>query len=199
MSNFFLLKKMANIVGKNTGLAAVDSVTLGMGSALKNSANEIAAYTKLTSDALYYMQVKTFLETVDLDQEEVTEFLNNNPDNLRLGLEVFKILESTVIQEQAKMLARAFKLYVNQKYTDRSDFDGDVYLIKSMDRYLLSLFIQVANIRNDGVDYTYNSQQLEHLDLVVRENNPIQNSANLYAYQISQLGKDFYERIVKNL
>lgn len=187
------------IIVKNIGLGVADTLSAGMGSAIKNSFAEIPEQIKKTNDALYYMQVKTFLETADLDQEQVTEFLNINPDNLRLGLEVLKILESTVIQEQAKMLARAFKLYVNQKYTDRSDFDGDVYLIKSMDRYLLSLFIQVANKRNDGVDYTYNSQQLEHLDLVIRHDNPIQNSANQYAYQISQLGKDFYERIVKNL
>lgn len=137
MSKGDILKKVASIVSKNTGLAAVDSIAFGMGSALKNSADEIAAYTKLTNEALYYMQVKTFLETADLDQEEVNQFFDSNKDNQRLGAEIFKILEQTYIEKQSQMMARAFTLYVLGEI-DKTRLDQLVYIVTNLNQHLIN-------------------------------------------------------------
>lgn len=91
MHKYFLLESLV----KNVGTAVADGLSFGIASGLKNSWNEIAEHTRTTNDVIYYMQVKTFLETVDLDQEQVTEFFENNPDHQRLGIEIFKILENT--------------------------------------------------------------------------------------------------------
>lgn len=193
MSGYELLR----ITAKNIGLGIADTFSAGMGSAVKDSIAEIKEYAQKNNEALYYLQVKSFLETVEFDQNDVTKFFNENPDNVRLGAEIFKILEQTVIEEQAKMLSRAFSLWIQKKYENRSQFDRDVYLIKSMDSHLLNLFREIGELRDDGVDATHDSQHLEHLNLVVKEKNPIQNSSNKYEYKASQLGREFYERIVK--
>lgn len=124
-------------VAKNAGLCLADILSAGIGSAIKNSIAEIQEYTKQTNDALYYMQVTTFLETADLDQEEVTEFLNKNPDNQRLGLEVFKILESTYLKEQAEYKAIAFKKLVRCEI-DKHKFNQYIHIIKQLNRHILS-------------------------------------------------------------
>ncbi|WP_168379730.1 hypothetical protein [Acinetobacter cumulans] len=67
MSQIDILK----IIAKNVGTAVTDTLSFNMGSAIKNSAEEIKEYSKLTNDALYYLQVKKFLETADLDSEEI--------------------------------------------------------------------------------------------------------------------------------
>ncbi|MDC4750523.1 hypothetical protein NQ853_18360, partial [Acinetobacter baumannii] len=101
-----------NIILKHTGLVIADSLTLGGASKVKESIEEISKYTKNCNDALYTLQVQTFLNTVDIDQTEFENFIKENPDNLRLGLETIKILEKTFIEKQAEMLARAFKMYI---------------------------------------------------------------------------------------
>ncbi|AGH34424.1 hypothetical protein [Acinetobacter baumannii] len=111
MSDLNVLK----ILATNIGISGVDTLAMGLGSAIKNSVTEIQNYTKQTSDAIYYLQVKTFLETAELDQDDVNTFFQNNPDNQRLGAEIFKILEQTYIENQSQMMARAFSLYVQKK------------------------------------------------------------------------------------
>ncbi|QNV46188.1 hypothetical protein IEE82_02590 [Acinetobacter baumannii] len=64
--------------------------------------------------------MKTFLETAELDKDDVNTFFQNNPDNQRLGAEIFKILEQTYIENQSQMMARAFSLYVQKKKKLRS-------------------------------------------------------------------------------
>lgn len=66
---------LLRITAKNIGLGIADTFSAGMGSAAKHSITEIQEYTQKTNEALYYLQVKTFLETADLNQEEVNQFL----------------------------------------------------------------------------------------------------------------------------
>lgn len=126
---------LLTIIVKNIGLGVADTLSAGMGSAIKNSFAEIPEQIKKTNDALYYMQVKTFLETADLDQEQVTEFLNINPDNLRLGLEVLKILESTYLEEQALYLAKAFRKFVLAEIT-RERLDQYFHVIGQLNNHI---------------------------------------------------------------
>lgn len=67
--------EMSKIATKNLGLAVVDSISLGLGSGIKNAADEMTKYASLCNEALYHMQVRTFLETLDLNQDEVNNFL----------------------------------------------------------------------------------------------------------------------------
>jgi hypothetical protein len=154
MSKANLLTTVVNVIGKNVGLAVIDTFSAGAGSAIKNSITEIQEHTKITNDALYYMQVATFLETVDLDQEEVTEFLNRHPDNQRLGLEIFKILESTYLKEQAEYKAIAFRKYVYGEI-DKKKFNQYIHVIKQLTTHIVSeIETDLFNVK------TYNPQGL---------------------------------------
>lgn len=124
-------------VVKHAGVGVADTLSAGMAGALKNSIAEVQEYTKQANDALYYIQVETFLETVDLDSEEVTEFLNRNPDNQRLGLEIFKILESTYLKEQAEYNAIAFRKYVRCEIS-KQKFNQYFHVIKQLTWHTLS-------------------------------------------------------------
>lgn len=77
------------------------------------------------------MQIKTFLETIDLDEGEVKDFFSKNQDNNRLGIELFKILESTYIEKQANLLAINFQNYLQGK-SDKSQFNKYINLIKKL-------------------------------------------------------------------
>ncbi|EPJ5410451.1 hypothetical protein LPI62_001349, partial [Acinetobacter baumannii] len=133
MSDLNVLK----ILATNIGISGVDTLAMGLGSAIKNSVTEIQNYTKQTSDAIYYLQVKTFLETAELDQDDVNTFFQNNPDNQRLGAEIFKILEQTYIENQSQMMARAFSLYV-QKKIEKPILDQLIYIITNLNQYLIN-------------------------------------------------------------
>ena len=193
------LYKIIVEAGLDTAMGVFNVLTFGVAMNITDFIDKVIQHQKGVRDTHYALQIQAFLETpTDLTEEQFKSFMKDNPDNQRLGLEIFKILEQTVIEEQAKMLARAFSLWVQKKYENRRQFDRDVYLIKSMDSHLLNLFREVGELHNDGVDTTYDSQHLEHLNLVVKEKNPIQNSSDKYEYKASQLGREFYERIVKN-
>lgn len=94
----------------------MDSISAGLGSGIKDSIQNIKEYSDLSNEALYYLQIKTFLETADLDDEEVNRFFEKNKNEYRLGVEVFKILESTYIERQAILLAINFRNYVKLVY-----------------------------------------------------------------------------------
>jgi len=141
-------------VVKHAGVGVADTLSAGMASAIKNSITEVQEYTKQVNDALYCMQVETFLETGDLDPEEVTEFLNKNPDNQRLGLEIFKILESTYLKEQAEYNAIAFRKYVRSEI-NKQKFNQYIHVIKQLTRHILSeIETDLFNVK------TYNPQGL---------------------------------------
>lgn len=133
MSRYDLLK----ITAKNIGLSLADNLSAGMGSTISNSIKEIQEYSKQTNEALYYLQIKTFLETVDLDQQEINQFFEKNPDNLRLGVEIFKILENTCLEQQAKYIAKAFRKYVHSEITENK-FYQYIHVIEKLDRFILT-------------------------------------------------------------
>lgn len=115
-----------------------NSALLGIPEALKNITQKIYTQSKLNNGALYFLQVKIFLETLDLDEEEVSQFMQENPNHQRLGLEIFKILESTLLEKQAKMLAKAFQLLTKQ-VIDHKVFDQYTYIITKLNSYLITL------------------------------------------------------------
>ncbi|MCU4350904.1 hypothetical protein [Acinetobacter ursingii] len=133
MHKYFLLESLV----KNVGTAVADGLSFGIASGLKNSWKEIAEHTRTTNEALYYLQVKTFLETIDLDQEQVTQFFENNHDHQRLGIEIFKILEQTHLEKQSEMIARAFQLLTSGEI-ERKKLDQILYVITNLNQYLLN-------------------------------------------------------------
>lgn len=140
MSQIDVLK----IIAKNVGTAITDTLSFNMGSAIKNSAEEIKEYSKLTNDALYHLQIQKFLETADLDSEEVEDFLKESPDNQRLGLELFKVLEKTHLEKQAELMAIAFKRYVKKEIT-KSALDKYNHIIDNLTRHNIKIIEDDAN------------------------------------------------------
>ncbi|EMN2536892.1 hypothetical protein RZ964_002540 [Acinetobacter baumannii] len=136
MVNKYLMIEMAKIATRNISLVAIDNISFGMGSGVKNAADEMTRYASLCNEALYHMQVRTFLETVDLNQDEVNNFFNANPDNQRLGVEIFKILENTILEKQSKYIAIAFKRYVRGEIDSRK-FHQYLYVIDQMNRHIV--------------------------------------------------------------
>ncbi|MFW1804986.1 hypothetical protein [Acinetobacter baumannii] len=127
------------IILKNLGILVSDSITFGGASKIHDTYAEITEYTKKCNDALYYLQVDRFLNSLDIDQTEFDNFIKENPDNLKLGLETIKILEQTNLDRQAEMLARAFQLYIKNPISEnKKSFHRNVHIIKKIDEHLIS-------------------------------------------------------------
>ncbi len=143
MINQYFMREISKIATKNIGLAIVDNISLGLGSGVKNAADEIKVYAELCNDALYHMQIRTFLETIDLNQDEVNNFFNDNPDNQRLGVEIFKILEQTYVELQGRMMARAFKLLAISEI-DQLKFYKLIHIITKLNPYMISCIEKIS-------------------------------------------------------
>lgn len=135
MINKYFMREISKIATKNIGLAIVDNISLGLGSGVKNAADEIKEYAELCNHTLYHMQIRTFLETIDLNQDEVNKFFNDNPDHQRLGIEIFKILENTILEKQSKYIAIAFKKYVRDEIDSRK-FHQYLHVINQLNRHI---------------------------------------------------------------
>lgn len=129
-----------------------NSALFGIPEALKNATQKIYTQAKLNNEALYYFQVRTFLETLDLDEDEISKFMQENPNHQRLGLEIFKILESTFLEKQAIMLAKTFKLYASA-HLSKQDFDKFTYIISKLNQHLFSQIIQLNDLYNENIDF----------------------------------------------
>ncbi|MEI1702474.1 hypothetical protein V8P79_08515 [Acinetobacter baumannii] len=180
MINKHLMIEISKIATKNISLAIVDNISLGLGSGIKNTADEIKEYAELCNDALYHMQIKTFLETIDLNQDEVNKFFNDNPDNQRLGVEIFKILEQTYVERQGRMIARAFKLLAVSKI-DRLKFDKLVHIITRLNPYLIS---SIENISpDDGIFDRPYDPEYEYIGPLYFLDSPTEHDPEIEKYE----------------
>ncbi|CAM4133678.1 hypothetical protein [Acinetobacter pragensis] len=125
-----------------------NSGTFGIPEALRSSANEIYLQSKLANEGLYYLQVKTFLETLELDANDIEKFMKENPNHQRLGFEIFKILEHTILDKQAKMLAKAFQLFT-QKQIFKQEFDKYTYIITRLNSHLIHLIDDLSAVKTN--------------------------------------------------
>lgn len=101
---------------------------MGIPEAIRNTISETYVQSRSSNEALYYLQVKTFLETINLDQDKVDQFIQKHPDHQRLGLEMFKILENTILEKQSMMLAKVFRRHILAEIT-KEQFDKFSYII----------------------------------------------------------------------
>lgn len=174
MINKYFMREISKIATKNIGLAIVDNISLGLGSGVKNAADEIKEYAELCNDTLYHMQIRTFLETIDLNQDEVNKFFNDNPDHQRLGIEIFKILESTILEKQSKYIAIAFKKYVRDEIDSRK-FHQYLHVIDQLTRHIV-----------DEIE-----QDLEIVDKHTMHGLPsIENEMSIYAFTVTNASKN---------
>jgi hypothetical protein len=191
-----------------------NSALLGIPEALKNATQKIYTQSKLNNEVLYYFQVRTFLETLDLDEDEVSQFMRENPNNQRLGLEIFKILENTLEVRQAQMLARTFKSYT-KKEIDQKLFDQFTYIITRLNNHLIrlieelySLYISRKNNPNeskypeDTVNLQYPNMELLSFGFIIFREAPFWGDEyELYEkskYQVQNEFLEFYEKIFKD-
>ena len=89
MNNHPLLQYLS-ITSKHLLWQFSNSGTFGIPEALKNSANKIYLQSKLSNEALYYLQVKTFLETLDLEENDVEQLENNGAKIVTLGKRILR-------------------------------------------------------------------------------------------------------------
>lgn len=150
MSKYPLLNYI-NSASKNILWEVGNGALLGIPEALKTTISDTYTQSKMANDALYYLQVKTFLETVNLSHEEVSQFMHENPDHQRLGLEIFKILEQTTLEHQARMIAKAFNLYT-KKDIQKQEFDKYTYIISRINSHLINLIKELALLKTNKED-----------------------------------------------
>lgn len=143
-----------------------NSGTFGIPNALKNTANEIYIQSKLANEGLYYLQVKTFLESLELDSQAIEKFMAENPNHQRLGFEIFKILDNTILEDQARMLAKAFQIFTQEKIS-KQDFDKYTYIISRLNNHLIHLIreLSLVETNKDDPDFEYDISNA-NMDLV---------------------------------
>ncbi|MBU3848791.1 MAG: hypothetical protein H9855_17865 [Candidatus Acinetobacter avistercoris] len=180
-----------------------NSGTFGIPEALKNSANETYLQTKLSNEALYFLQVKTFLDTFEIDESDVEKFMKENPNNQRLGFEIFKILESTTLEKQAQMLAKAFSLYVN-KIASKQNFDEYTYITMRLNSHLLFLIDELYSIKTnrDDPDFEYDienpNMELLNFGFLIEVSSPLYpGSIPISRFKRTDFFYSFYENIFK--
>lgn len=148
---YALTRATAPTITKNIGMAVADSLSMGIPSALKKSVEEIKEKADQSNDNLFYWQVLTFLNSSDVPIEEVTKFLEQHPQGYRLGAEVFKILESTYIETQAKLIAIAFKKRVRGKIDDQK-FNQYIHIIKQLNHHTIyAMNKDLADVKDNSM------------------------------------------------
>lgn len=203
MNNHPLLKYVS-ITSKNLLWQISNSTTFGIPEALKNSTNEIYMQTKLSNEALYYLQVKTFLETLELSENDIEKFMMETPNHQRLGFEVFKILENTVLENQAQMLAKAFSIYVN-KAISKEVFDHYTYIITRLDNHLISLIHELNSIKtnkdkpNFEFDIENPNMELVSFGFLIEVSSPLYpGSTQISRFKKTNFFYSFYNTIIKD-
>lgn len=208
MMNENILTTVVKTFAKNAGLGVCDTLTGGMGSALKNTIVEVKEYTQQTSDGIYYLQVKTFLETAEIDQNEINKFFEDNPDNQRLGAEIFKILEETYIEDQAKYMSRAFKKLVLGEIT-KERFNEYVHIIVKLNHHIFSeLKKELKNCTSESGQFLElnnceKNQPLQSIGFVTEEiftpefKSPIKNFKISFKYSRTELYRNFYNDAIR--
>lgn len=133
-----------NQILKTLSLHLIDKVgnaiSFGVSDSIAQTAKDMQQYSKLVNDSLYYMQIKTFLDTSNdfLNDSEVNDFLEKNQDNLRLTAEIFKILEKTHLEKQSEYIAKVFVQYVKNKITNQKLHEY-IHIIEQLNTHILNL------------------------------------------------------------
>ena len=146
MNDFPLLKFIGD-ASLNILWQSGNSTLMGIPEAIRNTISETYVKSRNSNEALYYLQVKTFLETINLDQNKVDQFIQKNPDHQRLGLEMFKILENTVLEKQSMMLAKVFRKYILTEIT-KEQFDKFSYIIMRLNNHLIKKIENIYQLYN---------------------------------------------------
>ncbi|MDC4276352.1 hypothetical protein NQ637_18165 [Acinetobacter baumannii] len=166
--------KILKIIIKHTGLGVTDALLFGAGSKIYDTYKDIREYSKKCNEALYAKQLESFLNSMDISQQDFEEFFSKNPDNLRLGLETVKILEQTILEKQAEMLARAFQLYIRDDAPkNKTLFHKNVHIITKIDYFLIDEIEKLTNYPVNPPAPTYQmTEQGLHIDLDPYVSNP---------------------------
>lgn len=179
MWNRDFLKKLIDSLAKNYGMAIADSVSVeslnnpsstavgGLASATLDTWKDMKEHIKDCNEARYFLFVQTFLETAEIDQEQFNKFIEENPDNVKFGLEVLKLLEEVTIEEQAKMLSKNLSLRANKKIDD-NEYNQNIFIIMRFDKYLIDQFkkYMVYEKPIQGMTFVWGDNNLSNLNQV---------------------------------
>lgn len=155
MWNRDFFKKLIQVAPKNYGMAIADSISietptnpsLTVGSLITATAKtcrDMKEHVADCDEARYFLFVQTFLETAEIDQEQFNQFMDENPDNVKFGLQALKLLENVTIEEQAKMLSTNLSLRANKEIDD-TEYNENIFIIMRLDSYLIDKFKEYIN------------------------------------------------------
>lgn len=202
-------RDLLGIIAKNISIAAADSLSTavmggessyalgGIASATGKTIEEIKQYLKESNDGLYHLHVKTFFETVDVEPENFEKFIIENPSKQKLGAEFLKIIETTVLEEQAKMYARAFTLFVKRKISE-TEMNKYVYIIGRLDRHLLDELKKFDKYSVNPKVHSYSNgnggYKVDSSELIPNANEEFRNFGFVRSHHMIQInGPKFYE------
>ena len=131
--------------------------------------------------------------------------MQKNPNHQRLGLEIFKILESTILEKQAQLLAKSFK-YLTKKEIDDKTFNQYTYIITKLNNHLINLLQELyflkTNNENPEFEFDISNPNMELVSFqFLREvESPLvlDGKTKIARYKRTDEFYHFYENIFKD-
>lgn len=93
-------------------------------------------------DARYTKQLTEFFHESE-DTKEFAQKFFKDKSNVEIGMEVLSLVERTYLAKQARMIARAFRLWKEEKVFSKELFDDYVSVIMTFDNHLIREFEKI--------------------------------------------------------
>lgn len=90
-------------------------------------------------DARYTKQLFEFFHESE-DTKKFAQKFFKDKTNVAIGIEILSLVERTYLAKQARMIARAFRLWKEEKVFDKELFDDYVSVIMTFDNHLIREF-----------------------------------------------------------
>ena len=112
-------------------------------------------------DARYTKQLTEFFHESE-DTKEFAQKFFKDKSNVEIGMEVLSLVERTYLAKQARMIARAFRLWKEEKVFDKELFDDYVSVIMTFDNHLIREFEKVMQTVPDALFRQVNLTLVTH-------------------------------------
>lgn len=194
----------------NLGVACLDTVTLGQVSATLKTKEQLKKYINDATDALYTLHVETFMKTIDIQENEWKNFLEENPDEHKIGVEALSILKQITFEYQAEMMAIALNLKIKGMIT-LPVYHKYTYIILRMNKYLFELVVdinkkkrsQLPSFSELSVGEEFNNPELIGFGFLIPRVEPsfldAYSDFDQFKYKVSDEFIHFYEFFIKRI
>lgn len=189
-------------------VALVDTVTYGQVGAFLDTKKQMQEFIKNTTDALYTLNVDAFIKNIDIQENEWDEFIKQNPDKIKIGIEALSILKQVTFGLQAEMIAIALSLKVKDKISFL-EYNKYTYIILRMNEYLFDLMVGIDTEKKDNhphlkglsVGVEFSNPELIGFGFLVQRKEPtfsdVYPDFDQYKYQVTEEFNRFYAYFIK--